>query len=201
VSRYRLDEFLQLFDFPSPSQSAEKRFTTNVPLQRLFFMNSDFMQQQAERVADRVAAETTDVARIQKTYRILFGRAATAAEVQAGQEFLASEPMRQYEERKAAELEKEKMAAAKPADTAKPAATPSPTPSPTPAPTATPSATPTPAPAPAPAPAADGPVADMMSGVPGRPSALKDDGKKRPVTVFGRYVKILLSSNEFLFLN
>jgi hypothetical protein len=40
VSRYKLDEFLQLFDFPSPSQSAEKRFSTNVPLQRLFFMNS-----------------------------------------------------------------------------------------------------------------------------------------------------------------
>jgi hypothetical protein len=49
VSRYKLDEFLQLFDFPSPSQTAEQRFSTNVPLQRLFFMNSDFMQQHAER--------------------------------------------------------------------------------------------------------------------------------------------------------
>ncbi len=59
VSRYRLDEFLQLFDFPSPSQTAEKRFVTNVPLQRLFFMNSDFMQQHAERLADagRVRAD------------------------------------------------------------------------------------------------------------------------------------------------
>jgi Protein of unknown function (DUF1553). len=46
VSRYKLDDFLQLFDFPSPNLSAEKRFTTSVPLQRLFFMNSDFMQQQ-----------------------------------------------------------------------------------------------------------------------------------------------------------
>jgi hypothetical protein len=36
VSRYRLDDFLQLFDYPSPMSSAEKRFTTNVPLQRLF---------------------------------------------------------------------------------------------------------------------------------------------------------------------
>ena len=53
VSRYKLDEFLQLFDFPSPSQTAEQRFTTNVPLQRLFFMNSDFMQQQAERLAEQ----------------------------------------------------------------------------------------------------------------------------------------------------
>ena len=53
VSRYKLDDYLQLFDFPSPNLSAEKRFTTNVPLQRLFFMNSDFMQQQAELLARR----------------------------------------------------------------------------------------------------------------------------------------------------
>ena len=32
VSRYKLDAFLQLFDFPSPNISAEKRFTTTVPL-------------------------------------------------------------------------------------------------------------------------------------------------------------------------
>ena len=64
VSRYKLDEFLQLFDFPSPSQTAEQRFSTNVPLQRLFFMNSDFVQQHAERLAERVADEPDDAARI-----------------------------------------------------------------------------------------------------------------------------------------
>src|SRR5260370_42437390 len=42
VSRYKLDEYLQLFDFPSPSISAENRFVTTVPLQRLFLMKSDF---------------------------------------------------------------------------------------------------------------------------------------------------------------
>ena len=51
VSRYKLDEYLALFDFPSPKISAEKRFATNVPAQRLFFMNSDFVQQQAELLA------------------------------------------------------------------------------------------------------------------------------------------------------
>ena len=58
MSRYKLDEFLQLFDFPSPSQSAEQRFATNVPLQRLFFMNSDFMQQHAERLAEQRGRRT-----------------------------------------------------------------------------------------------------------------------------------------------
>ncbi|MDH4064817.1 MAG: PSD1 and planctomycete cytochrome C domain-containing protein, partial [Acidobacteriota bacterium] len=73
VSRYQLDEFLQLFDFPSPSQTAEQRFSTTVPLQRLFFMNSDFMQQHAERLAESVADAPDDGARIEKVYRRVFG--------------------------------------------------------------------------------------------------------------------------------
>jgi hypothetical protein len=56
VSRYKLDTYLQTFDFPPPNISAEKRFTTTVPLQRLFLMNSDFMQIEAEDLARRVAA-------------------------------------------------------------------------------------------------------------------------------------------------
>ena len=73
VSRYKLDDYLQLFDFPSPNLSAEKRFTTTVPLQRLFFMNSDFMQQQGELLARRVARNPNNTARIQKAYRLIFG--------------------------------------------------------------------------------------------------------------------------------
>ncbi len=173
VSRYRLDEFLQLFDFPSAIQTAEKRFVTTVPLQRLFFMNSDFMQQHAERLAARVAAEPTDEDRIRKVYRILFGRAPTDAEIQAGREYLLAEPMRQYEEKKAAEAEKKigEMGADKAAGEVADEPPPGPTP--------------------------DG----MMAGV--RPGAGANAERKDylPVTTFGRYVKILLSSNEFLFVN
>jgi len=43
VSRVKTNELLALFDFPDPSASSERRNVTNVPLQRLFFMNSDFM--------------------------------------------------------------------------------------------------------------------------------------------------------------
>jgi hypothetical protein len=46
--------------------SAEKRFTTSVPLQRLFFMNSDFMQQQAERLAKKIVNEPDNPARIRR---------------------------------------------------------------------------------------------------------------------------------------
>ena len=198
VSRYRLDEFLQLFDYPSPMQSAEKRFTTNVPLQRLFLMNSDFMQQQAERLADRVIAEPNDTARITKAYRLIFGRTPTAAEVKAGLEFLDAEPMRQYEERKAKELSDAKEAEDKAAAAKKMAAAPQATPNAGQAPPMPPGI-----PAPAvpliapPAPPGEGMMAGMMPSPPGA----KPSETKKPVTAFGRYVKILLSSNEFIFLN
>jgi cytochrome c553 len=177
VSRYKLDEFLQLFDFPSPSQSAEQRFATNVPLQRLFFMNSDFMQQQAERVAERVAEETDDTARIKKTYRLLFGRAPSEAEVKAGLEFLQAEALKQYDDRKAAaktpdpamSKAEDKAADKEPAAAGEP-----------------------------PMPQADG----MMAGVSPGVKTVEDEKKKMlPVSTFGRYIKVLLSSNEFLFVS
>src|SRR5262249_49941332 len=113
VSRYKLDDFLQLFDFPSPNISAEQRYATNVPLQRLFFMNSDFVQQQAELLVRRIEAEPNQTARIQKAYRLVFGRAATPEEMRLGLDYLRNEPLKEYEERKKAEEEKEKKKAEK----------------------------------------------------------------------------------------
>ncbi len=92
ISRYRLDNFLQVFDYPNPSFTAEQRFTTNVPLQRLYFMNSSFVYKQAEAFAERVYDEVNDTARIQKAYRILFGRPPSEAETKAGIEFLQAHP-------------------------------------------------------------------------------------------------------------
>jgi Protein of unknown function (DUF1553) len=179
VSRYKLDEFLQLFDFPSPSQTAEQRFSTNVPLQRLFFMNSDFVQQHAERIAEQVADEPDDPARIEKVYRRLFGRSPTAEEVKAGREFLQAEALKQHDERRAAAAKAEKAP---------------PAPEPEPAdPAAEGSATEDPA-----APPADGMMAGVVPGAKGRDD---EKSKMRPITTFGRYVKILLSSNEFLFVS
>jgi hypothetical protein len=177
ISRYNLDEYLQLFDFPSPSQTSEQRYSTNVPLQRLFFMNSDFMQQYAERLAARVADEPDDGARIEKAYRLIFGRAATPDEVSAGREFLNAEAGRQYQDRRAAAATADK----------EPPVTPDPEPEEKdPVGDAEPGE-----------PSADG----MMAGVvPGRkPGA--DAAKMLPVTTFGRYVKVLLSANEFLFVS
>ena len=184
VSRYKLDEFLQLFDFPSPNISAEQRYATNVPLQRLFFMNSDFVQQQAELLARKIESEPTSEARIQRAYRLVFGRAATPEEVRLGLEYLRNEPLKEYEERKKAEEEKEKKKAEKKEMADKPGVVAPPQPPAMPDPNA----------------AAMDP-GGMMAGV--VPGAAKADEKKPllPVTHWGRYVKILLSSTEFMFIN
>ena len=100
VSRYKLDAYLQLFDFPPPNISAEKRFTTTVPLQRLFLMNSDFVQLEAEALAKRVAAEPDNRARIRKMYTLTYGRLPSEEEIQIGLAYLHTEPMKEYEEDK-----------------------------------------------------------------------------------------------------
>ena len=58
VSRFQVDEFLQTFDFPNPSLSAERRYTTNVPGQSLYFMNSPFVRRQAELLVKLLMEET-----------------------------------------------------------------------------------------------------------------------------------------------
>jgi hypothetical protein len=184
VSRYRLDEYLQLFDFPSPSMSSEKRFATNVPLQRLFFMNSDFMQQQAELLARRVAAEADTAARIRKAYSLVLGRAPTDAEMSAGVEYLKREPMQEYEERKVAAAKKE--AEAKNGKDGKGAAPPATTALRLKGSGQTPKTD---------LALADGMMAGVMADATNKPA----DYKLLPPTTWGRYVKILLSSGEFLY--
>jgi mono/diheme cytochrome c family protein len=100
VSRYKLDAYLQLFDFPAPNISAEKRFTTTVPLQRLFLMNSDFVQLEAEALAKRVSTEANNRARIQKIYELAYGRSPSEDEISIGLDYLHTEPLKEYEENK-----------------------------------------------------------------------------------------------------
>jgi hypothetical protein len=105
---------------------------------------------------------------------MIFGRAASDAEVKAGLAFIATEPLKEYEERKntkdAKDAKDTKGAKKKAADDDE----------------------------------TDGPEKvgeGMMAGVlPGAPK--KDDARKAlPTTAWGRYVKILLSSSEFLFVD
>jgi hypothetical protein len=85
VSRAKPDAFLRLFDFPDPNETSEQRITTNVPVQQLFFLNSDFVRSQAESLGKKIAAP-----KIKDVYLTLFGRAPTPQELKYGMEFLSS---------------------------------------------------------------------------------------------------------------
>ena len=92
ISRFRMNNFLQVFDFPNPSFTAEQRFSTIVPLQRLYFMNSGFVYKQAEQLAKRVYTTGDDSVRIREAYKILFDRAPSEKEAELGLKFLKSTP-------------------------------------------------------------------------------------------------------------
>jgi mono/diheme cytochrome c family protein len=90
ISRFRLERTLSLFDFPDPTISAEQRASTNTPLQRLFFLNSDLVHDVAKSLAGRI--ETTarsDPERIDFAYGLLFGRQPEDEERRMAAEFLA----------------------------------------------------------------------------------------------------------------
>jgi hypothetical protein len=92
VKRRELSELLRLNDFPDPTAHSPGRVPTTTPLQQLFVLNSPFMQQQASALAHRLSTEATGgiEARVQRAYHLLYGRPATAAQVQLAVEFLTA---------------------------------------------------------------------------------------------------------------
>jgi mono/diheme cytochrome c family protein len=94
VGRRKLDGMLALFDFPSPVSTSESRMRTNVPPQRLFLMNSPFVEEQAKALASRLRGENE--ARIQEAYKLLYGREPSEKEVGLGIDFLREGDWTQY---------------------------------------------------------------------------------------------------------
>src|SRR5665213_2652675 len=66
VSRRKLDSQLALFDFPNPNNTSEQRNATNVPPQRLYFMNNEWVIAQAKAMAERLSG--TDTEKIDQAY-------------------------------------------------------------------------------------------------------------------------------------
>lgn len=87
TGRFQQDETLSLFDLPAASVTCEQRVVTNVPLQKLFFLNSDTLSRRAAAVARRIGRETPDEG-IVAAYRLLFQRAPNPREQQLGRAFL-----------------------------------------------------------------------------------------------------------------
>ena len=90
VSRAKPDQFLRLFDFPDPNETSEQRIATNVPLQQLFFLNSPFVQAQAELLNKRLGDISPDE-KIRRAYSLLLNRTPSAEEVGKGTAFLSAE--------------------------------------------------------------------------------------------------------------
>ncbi len=89
VSRHQLNDLLRLFDFPDPNITAGERSVTTVPLQQLFVLNSEFMIGQSKALAARLAKEAdSDAARVDRVFRLLYGREPTDNEKEAALMFL-----------------------------------------------------------------------------------------------------------------
>jgi hypothetical protein len=79
---------LTLFDYPDPNITSEQREVTNVPLQGLFFMNSDLIQRQADSLLAKLGPEDNATGRIQNAYKILYQREPSPKEIERGLAFL-----------------------------------------------------------------------------------------------------------------
>lgn len=97
VGRYQQNETLALFDFPSSSIHVEQRGVTNVPLQKLFFLNSSFLRLRADALAQRAERMgATETERITAVYQVLLQRSPSARESAAGLRFLQEGSWAQY---------------------------------------------------------------------------------------------------------
>ena len=86
------DTFLRLFDFPLMRATVAKRPFSVVPQQFLFMMNSQFMIDRAQALANRLEQASTDrEEQIQLAYRLLFSREANPEEMKLGQAFIAEQ--------------------------------------------------------------------------------------------------------------
>ncbi len=91
IDRQNLPGLFRNFDFASPDTHSPHRFTTTVPQQALFLLNSPFAQEQAKALAKRAEAVAPEQ-RVKRLYRFVYGRAPTADEIDLGLAFVRTTP-------------------------------------------------------------------------------------------------------------
>lgn len=94
VVRNHLYDVFQLFDYADASVSKSRRNSTTVAPQALFLMNSDFVIDAAENLANQLtqAESQTDEERLRTLYLVCFGRMPTEVETRRALRFLADCP-------------------------------------------------------------------------------------------------------------
>lgn len=89
VRRNFLSPMMQAFDAPNAATTVGRRTVSNVPAQALIMMNDPFVVQQAKVWAERLVKEDVSIeARVERIYRVAFGRGASAEELKKAVEFL-----------------------------------------------------------------------------------------------------------------
>lgn len=98
VIRNHVYDLFQLFDFPDPAVPTGSRNSTTIAPQALMMMNSDFVMQSGDDLAERVLSssdvklDSTDAdgerIPLQLLYRLVFGRDCSDAEIEAQQKYL-----------------------------------------------------------------------------------------------------------------
>jgi len=93
IDRQNLPGLFRNFDFASPDATCPRRFSTTVPQQALFMLNSPFIVQQIRGVLDRpeVKQDESSASKINAIYAILFDRKPTQQELKLGQSFIDGE--------------------------------------------------------------------------------------------------------------
>ena len=91
TARWDRSNFATLFDAANPDAAVEKRDVSTVAPQALFLLNHDFVSAQAKHLADRVTRDEPkdEAARVQRLFRLMFARPATADEVTVARQLLA----------------------------------------------------------------------------------------------------------------
>ncbi len=89
VKRSLLEPMLSAFDFPDPDSTCEARFMTLQPGQSLALLNSDWVHQQAQRLADSIgAADLSNEDIVKQSVQAVLSRDATIEELTDGDQLI-----------------------------------------------------------------------------------------------------------------
>ncbi len=94
IDRQNLPSLFRTFDFAIPDTHSPSRFTTTVPQQMLYFMNSVFLQEQSRALLERpdIKSMTDPTERIHRCYRLILARDAQPEEIELAARFLGVKP-------------------------------------------------------------------------------------------------------------
>lgn len=93
VERQNLPSVFRVFDFANPDTTCPQRFSTTVPQQGLYMINSPFVVEQARKFLLRPEASATEPAeRIRALYRLAFQRDPDPEELELGVRFIEKQP-------------------------------------------------------------------------------------------------------------